>query len=164
MFAQDTKSELLEAHIKLRNAAQKAASSIIHETKLLSSFEFDELENQIEEVVEKRLVRGIWIPIFEGVKMMLIDDNDGWTRALCQGNAVSPKHYHTYFEKIIVIDGQLQEVTTGQIYLPGSTVAHEPYKHHQPSINGVVMMMWKPPLPDVSIQPSASDPVIYHLI
>lgn len=162
MLAQDTKLELLEAHSRLRDAAQKAAYNIIDDSRLLSSYESHN-ETEEEQIVQKKLVRGLWIPLFDGVKLMLIDDNNGWTRALCQSNAVSPKHYHTYYEKIKVIDGYVKEMTNNKVYSAGETIEHKPNIFHQPFINGLVMMMWKPPLPGFEEKPSILDPIIYHL-
>jgi hypothetical protein len=162
MLEQNTKLQLLEAHNKLREASKRAASSIIDDARLLSSFERND-ENGEEKVVEKKLVRGLWIELFDGVKMMLIDDDSGWTRALCQSSGLSPKHYHTYYEKIKVIDGYVQEMTTKKVYSSGDTIEHKPNILHQPFINGLVMMMWKPPLPNLHNTPSILDPVIYHI-
>jgi hypothetical protein len=161
MLAQETKNELVSAHKKLRSAIDRVTENISVDTRLLHSVEFDQHNKEI--VVEKHLIKGVWINLFNGVKMMLIDDSNNWTRALCQSTGISPKHYHTYYEKILVIDGEVIEHTTNQIFLPGSEILHEPNVPHQPEINGLVMMMWKPPLPQIRGQ-SIIDPVIYHIM
>ena len=162
MLAEKTRNELLNAHKKLRCAIDKVTATISSETRILSSIEVDHESTEL--VVEKHLVKGVWINLFENVKMMLIDDHDGWTRALCQSTGVSPKHYHTYYEKIIVIDGEVIEHTTQKKFNSGDEILHEPNVPHQPEINGLVMMMWKPPLPQFSVNPSMVDPIIYHVV
>lgn len=46
MLEQATKLQLLEAHNKLREASQRAASSIIDDSRLLSSFEDSEQDGE----------------------------------------------------------------------------------------------------------------------
>lgn len=138
---EDIRNNLRDAHIRLRSAAEKAVREIGQDIRVLSSFEED------DKTIDTHLYRGYWVTIFPTVKLMLIDDTDGATRALCEATGSMPKHSHSYEETVTVIHGTLLELTTGRVYSAGEEVTHKALEIHQPDMHGLFFISWRPPLP-----------------
>lgn len=157
MTAPAIKNELLGAHLRLRAAAEKATREIGQDIRVMASHSHD------DKVIEAHLYRGSWVNIFPGIRLMLIDDRDGCTRALCEGEGTMPKHYHTYHESLFVLEGELIEKTSGNIYSVGQTVEHNAYEFHEPELRGLFMVRWKPPLPQLIVGQFSLQNPIYHI-
>lgn len=151
------KNELLGAHLKLRAAAERATKEIGQDIRIMSSHDVE------DKIIEAHLYRGSWVNVFPGMKLMLIDDKEGCTRALCEGNGLVPKHYHTYYESLYVLEGKIFERTTGKEYFTGQIVDHEPYEWHEPELNGLFMVRWRPPLPQLIVGQFSLQNPVYHV-
>jgi mannose-6-phosphate isomerase-like protein (cupin superfamily) len=158
MTAPAIKNELLSAHMRLRAAAERATREIGQDIRVMASHDHE------DKIMEAHLYRGTWVNIFPGIKLMLIDDGDGYTRALCEGQGVMPKHYHTYYESLFVLEGEIIERTTGKKYEVCETAEHEPYEFHEPELHGLFMVRWKPPLPQLILSESYLKNPVYHIV
>lgn len=158
MTAPAIKNELLTAHLRLRAAAERATKEIGQDIRVMASHDHE------DKIMEAHLYRGSWINIFPGIKLMLIDDRDGCTRAICEGDGVMPKHYHTYYESLFVLEGEIIEKTTGQVYGVSETAEHQPYEMHEPELNGLFLVRWKPPLPQLIIGEFSFKNPVYHIV
>ena len=157
MTAPAIKNELLSAHLRLRAAAERATKEIGQDIRVMASHDHE------DKVMEAHLYRGSWVNVFPGMRLMLIDDKDGCTRALCEGEGIVPKHYHTYHESLHVLEGRILEKTTGKEYFTGQTVDHEPYEFHQPELHGLFMVRWRPPLPQLIVGNFSLNNPVYHI-
>lgn len=144
------------AHSRLRSAVERASVDLSQDIRVMSSHEGDN-------VVERYLCRGVWVELIPELRILLIDDRNDGTRALVEGKASLPKHYHTYNETLLVLEGDVLERTTGRVYYPGTTVEHPTGEVHEPEIRGLCLVVWRPPLPIFSGGVSSLDPLILHL-
>jgi mannose-6-phosphate isomerase-like protein (cupin superfamily) len=136
-------SELKSAHQRLRNAATHAAKKITDETRIIESHNDGNNSGPVSTV----MVSGKWGRLFEGIKIMLIDNDEICTRAICEGSGLAPLHFHKFDEKIIVVSGYLIDNLSKKIFYPGETIYHPANEKHQPEINGTIICVWTPPLP-----------------
>lgn len=158
MTAPAIKNELLSAHLKLRAAAERATREIGQDIRVMASHD-DE-----NKVIEAHLYRGSWVNIFPGIKLMLIDDRDGETRALCEADGTAPKHYHTYHESIFILEGEVIEKATNKVYRrAGDVIEHPPYEFHEPELHGLFMVKWRPPLPQLILGEFSIKNPVYHI-
>jgi len=137
-------SELKSAHQKLRKAAMHAAKTINDGVRVIESHN-DNSSGNLD--VSRVMVSGKWGTLFDGIKIMLIDNDENCTRAICEGVGVAPLHFHKFDEKIIVVSGYVIDSLSGKIFYPGEIIHHKANEKHQPEINGTIICVWTPPLP-----------------
>ena len=140
-------SELKRAHEKLRKVARHAAKVINNETRIIESHN-DNSCGSLD--VSTVMVSGKWGTLFDGIKIMLIDNDETCTRAICEGIGLAPLHFHKFDEKLIVVSGYVIDSLSGKIFYPGETIHHPANEKHQPEIIGTVICVWTPPLPLLS--------------
>jgi hypothetical protein len=136
-------TELKKAHQRLRKVASQAAKIINDETRIIESH--NEISGDVD--ISRVLISGKWGELFDGIKIMLIDNDEHCTRAMCEGAGLAPLHFHKFDEKIIVVSGQVRDNLSGKIFYPGETIHHKAGEKHQPEINGTIICIWTPPLP-----------------
>ena len=139
----DLQTELKQAHQKLRKVARKAAKIINDETRIIESH--NDISGDVD--ISRVLISGKWGRLFDKIKIMLIDNDEHCTRAICEGNGLAPLHFHRFDEKIIIVSGHVKDNLTGRIFYPGETIHHKALEKHQPEINGTAICVWTPPLP-----------------
>lgn len=137
-------SELKRAHEKLRKVATHAAKVINNETRIIESHN-DNSSGNLD--VSRVMVSGKWGTLFDGIKIMLIDNDENCTRAICEGVGLAPLHFHKFDERIIVVSGYVKDNLSGKIFYPGDIIHHKANEKHQPEINGTIICVWTPPLP-----------------
>ena len=140
-------SELKSAHQKLRKAATHAAKAINDGVRVVESHN-DNSSGDLD--ISRVMVSGKWGTLFDGIKIMLIDNDENCTRAICEGVGIAPLHFHKFDEKLIVVSGYVIDNLSGKIFYPGETIHHPANEKHQPEINGTVICVWTPPLPLLS--------------
>lgn len=154
-----SKCDLIDAHVKLRLASERAAADVLTDVRVM-----DSEEGEPAETIQRYLHKGFWVDLLSGLKIMLLDNTSIGTRALTEGDGLVPEHYHFFMETILVISGEVIEHTTGRVYYPGMSYSHQPGERHSPEIHGLVMTTWHPPLPEAKEFSKKTDPVILHLI
>ena len=155
----DLKCDLLEAHVKLRLASERASVDILTDIRVMAS----DGEGEPPHTVERYLHKGSWVELLPGLKIMLLDNSDLGTRALTEGSGAMPEHHHTFTETIFVISGEVLEHTTGRVYYAGMSYSHAPGERHAPEIRGLIMVTWYPPLPAFTGCLKKAAPLVLHL-
>lgn len=136
-------TELKKAHQKLRKVASQAAKIINDETRIIESH--NDISGDVD--ISRVLISGKWGELFDGIKIMLIDNDEHCTRAMCEGIGLAPLHFHKFDEKIIVVSGYVKDNLSGKIFYAGETIHHKAGEKHQPEVNGTIICIWTPPLP-----------------